>query len=190
MKRLFIGIPIQSSKAFQTTENWRAGKLFSGHVLKWAKPENWHITLIFLGSTPESAIPVLQNLIENSFDRIASFATELSGVGVFPNSAHPKVLWLGITDVSVLIPAYSTLFELLQKNGFMLENKPLKPHLTLGRIKNTSGNSVFTSLIEKYQKSNFGTISIEKIVLYESVSTPDGPVYKPLFVKELGNVHA
>lgn len=190
MKRLFIGIPIQSSKAFRTTEIWRASKLFKGNVLKWAKPENWHATLIFLGSTPEPAIPIIQNLIENSFDRIASFATELSGVGVFPNSGHPKVLWLGITDISSLMPSCLKLVKFLQEQGFTLENKPLKPHLTLGRIKNTSGNSVFTSLIEKYQKSNFGTISIDKVVLYESVSTPDGPVYKPLFVKELVNTPA
>lgn len=187
MKRLFIGIPIQSSNAFQTTENWRAGKLFRSHVLKWAKPENWHVTLIFLGSTPESAIPLLQNLIENSFDSIPAFRTELSGLGVFPNTAHPKVLWIGIQDISVLMPSYLKLLELLLKHGFTLENKPLKPHLTLGRIKNSSGNAVFTMLIEEYCKTNFGTVEVGQIILYESISSSEGPIYKPLFVKDLKN---
>ncbi|MFY9153383.1 MAG: RNA 2',3'-cyclic phosphodiesterase [Prolixibacteraceae bacterium] len=185
MKRLFIGIPIQSPKAFRMTEKWRAGNLFKRSVLKWSSPDNWHVTLIFLGSTPESAIPLLQNLIENSFAALPAFQTELCGVGVFPNSDHPKVLWLGIQDVSSLMASYSKLLELLQENGFPLENKPLKPHLTLGRIKNATNFSAFYSVINKFDKTNFGTVSIDKVILYESISTSEGPVYKPLFVKGL-----
>lgn len=190
MKRLFIGIPVHAPKAVETMENWRAGTLFKGHVLKWAKPENWHITLIFLGSTPEAAIPLLQNLIEQSFETLSAFEAEIHGVGVFPGSARPKVLWLGIRDISAVMPAYTKLLELLQQNQFTLENKPLKPHLTLGRIKNSRGHSVFNSVIEKYEKTNFGTVSIDQVILYESLSTPEGPVYKPLYVNALENTKA
>ncbi len=185
MKRLFIGIPIESVKAYQTTEALRKNDVLKGNVLKWVKPENWHITLIFLGSTPEYAIDMLQQLIEETFTDIQPFRTGLNGIGVFPNNHHPKVLWLGVDDIEFLMPAYTQMAELLQQNGFLLENKPLKPHLTLARIKNTPQNNSFTSLIEQYRNFDFGSVSINRVVLYESISTPEGPDYKPLFAKWL-----
>lgn len=189
MKRLFIGIPIHSETAFQTTENWRRKEVLKGNVLKWSKPENWHATLIFLGSTPGDAIPLLQNLIEESFHSVQAFNTELCGVGVFPNLHRPKVLWLGLKSILPLLKSHSILARLLEQNGFIPDNKPLKPHLTLARIKNSAHLADISALVGKYGQANFGTLPVEQIVLYESTSTSDGPVYKPLFVKDLENAY-
>ena len=185
MKRLFIGFPVKSESAFQLTENWRNQLVLKGNVLKWSKPENWHVTLFFFGNTPETAIPLLQNLIEKSFHSAQAFHTELSGVGTFPNLHRPKVLWLGLNDISPLMPSYSILAELLEKQGFDCGNKPLKPHLTLARIKNSPHLSDFSAWLEKHSQSSFGTIAVGRIILYESISTSEGPVYQPLFVHEL-----
>jgi len=185
IKRLFIGIPIYSDKAFQVGETWKTNKRFYSDALKWVNPNNWHVTLIFLGQTPESKIALLQKLIEESFSGIQAFRTKLSGIGVFPNSNNPKVLWLGIDNLVALLPAQISLVELLKQNGFPLDNKPLKPHLTLARIKNSASRISIDSLIEQYQNFDFGSVAIYTVVLYESISTPDGPIYKPLFLKNL-----
>lgn len=185
MKRLFIGIPIESEKAATQAKIWKNDPKLKGNVLKWVNPENWHITLIFLGSTPESAVALLQQLIEESFDRIQAFSTELCGIGVFPNTHNPKVLWLGLENLQFLMPAQTKMRELLQQNGFSLDNKPLKPHLTLARVKNIQHRASFDALLNYYRQSTFETVEINRVVLYESVSTTYGPVYKPLFIKEL-----
>lgn len=185
MKRLFIGIPVQSEKAVQAAETWRQNELLNHTVLKWANPENWHITLIFLGNTPESEIVLLEKLIEDSFSEIHAFRTELSGVGVFPNTHNPKVLWLGFENLQTLMPGNIRMRELLQQNGFSLDDKPLKPHLTLARVKNIQHRASFEALLKHYQQSTFGMVEINRVVLYESISTKDGPVYRPLFVWEL-----
>ena len=185
MKRLFIGVPIESPKSVQQVELWKKDAWLNRNVLNWTVPGNWHITLFFLGSTEESAVPVLQQLIEESFRDVQVYQTELRGVGVFPNTHNPKVLWLGFEDLQPIISAYSQLGESLQQNGFSFDQKPLKPHLTIARVKKTDHPSAFQSLLDKYQKTVFDRIEVDKVALFESISTTDGPVYKPLFIKQL-----
>jgi len=185
MKRLFIGIPIESPKSVRQVEVWKRNSHLNRNVLNWTPPGNWHITLFFLGNTEESAVAVLQQLIEESFHEIQTYQTELRGVGVFPNTNNPKVLWLGLDDLQPLMSAYFKLGELLQQNGFSFDQKPLKPHLTVARIKRADNPSAFQSLLSEFQETVFDRIEVNKVALFESISTPAGPVYKPLFEKQL-----
>ena len=185
MKRLFIGIPIESTKSVQQVEVWKRNAHLNRNVLNWTPPGNWHITLFFLGSTEESAVTVLQQSIEESFNKIQAYQTELRGVGVFPNTNNPKVLWLGLYDLQPLISAYSHLGELLQQNGFSFDQKPLKPHLTIARVKRADNPSAFESLLAEYQETVFDQVDMNKVVLFESINTSAGPIYKPLFEKQL-----
>lgn len=185
MKRIFIGIPVESEQAAGQVEKWKYEPELNGYILKWTKPANWHITLIFLGNTPETTIDLLQSLISKSFAKVPAFKTEIAGIGVFPNTRNPKVLWLGVENLQPLMSGYFSLAEMLQQHGFSLENKPFKPHLTLARMRNSAQGSPITSMIEKHQNSCFGSVEIKNVILYESISTNDGPVYTPLFVKKL-----
>lgn len=185
MKRLFIGIPIESLKSVRQVEVWKKDPQLNQNVLNWTTPGNWHITLFFLGNTEESAIPVLQQLIDESFSKIQAYQAELRGVGVFPNTHNPKVLWLGLEDLQPLMAAYSKLGELLQQNGFSFDQKPLKPHLTIARVKRADNPSAFQLLLTEYQETVFDEVNVNKVVLFESISTPAGPIYNPLFQKQL-----
>ena len=185
MKRLFIGIPIHSTEALQIRETWRKDEKLNPNVLKWSDPDNWHITLVFLGFTQETEIGLLKQLIEESYTDISSFSTRLKGIGVFPNTHNPKVLWLGIEDIQPLMSAQARLVELLQLHGFAFDNKPLKPHLTLARIRNAGHLTSFESLLSRYQYFTSGPLEINQVILYESVQTISGPVYRPLFMKWL-----
>ncbi|HCY43138.1 MAG TPA: RNA 2',3'-cyclic phosphodiesterase [Prolixibacteraceae bacterium] len=185
MKRLFIGIPVQSANAANLAETWRNDRELNDNRFSWTNPENWHITLFFLGDTAVSEIDLLWRLIDASFGETRAFNTELNGVGVFPDTGNPKVLWIGLKDIQHLLPAREKLGELLMQNGFAFDNKPLKPHLTLGRIKSLQNRQVFEELLKDYGEFLFDNVTIDQIVLYESILTQQGPVYKPLFVKQL-----
>lgn len=187
MKRVFIAVPIVSETAFQVASNWKNDRQLNINRLKWANPETWHVTLFFLGETPETEIDLLQRLIDESFIDIQGFSTKMNGVGVFPNQHNPKVLWLGLESLQPLMSAYEQLGDLLRQNGFSFDTKPLKPHLTLARIKSLENLSAFDALMNEYLQFNFGTVAINQVVLFESIFTSEGPVYKPLFVKWLAS---
>ena len=177
--------PLYPESQFRQVESWKKDRHLNQNVLNWTIPENWHITLFFLGSTEESAIPMLEQLIDKSFSEIKAYQTKLRGVGVFPNTNNPKVLWLGLDDLQPLMSAYSELSESLQENGFSFDQKPLKPHLTIARVKKADNPLSFQMLLTEYQEKVFDWVDMNEVVLFESVSTAAGPIYKPLFVKQL-----
>ena len=59
-KRLFIGVPVSSLKAIQKVESWKNNSRMRLNKMSWVKPENWHITLYFLGDTPDEKVDVLR----------------------------------------------------------------------------------------------------------------------------------
>ena len=183
MKRLFIGIPVKSKIIEKFALKWVNDPLLNQNRMKWVRPENWHVTLYFLGNTPESEIDDLQQFIDESFNQILSFSTNLNEVGVFPKISNPKVLWLGLENIQPLLAGYNRLGELLRQNGFAIDNKPLKPHMTLARINSIEHRDSIESLLMEYGQFIFDSVAINRVVLYESILTPKGPVYQPLFVK-------
>ena len=180
--RLFIGVPVESATVGQVAKTWRNDLLLNHSRMNWVKPENWHITLFFLGNQQISSIALLQRLIEESFCAVKVFSTQVIGIGVFPGQSKPKVLWIGLENLEMLMPARNMLGELLLKNGFAVDKKPLKPHLTLARMKSPGHSSYFDSFLTHNRQFSFGPVSINRIVLYESILSLNGPVYKPLFV--------
>lgn len=185
MKRLFIGIPIQSKTALQYVNRWSNDKLLNLNRMVWTNPPYWHITLFFLGATSETQVTLLEQLIDESFQNVQPYSTQLKGIGVFPEKARPKVLWMGLENPQPIIFSYALLGELLLKNGFIFDPKPLKPHLTLARIKSMTDSTSLELLLNKNQSIHFGTIDINRITLFESVSTTHGVIYDPLFEKWL-----
>jgi len=92
-------------------------------------------------------------------------------------------LWLGLQTLNPVVNAYQQLGELLRQNDFAFDEKPLKLHLTIARIKSIENSAAIRFIQEQYSGFSFGSSAIDRIVLFESILTQEGPVYKPLFVK-------
>lgn len=185
MKRLFIGVPIQCKKAQGLVDRWQTDRLLNRNGLAWTKASNWHITLVFIGSCPEEAVDRLSALIHQAFDHTCAFTSALRGVGVFPDKRKPKVLWMGLDNLQPLLPAYQQLVDLLQRNDFAFDPKPLKPHLTLARVKQLADRSSLVGLLEQYRDTFVDPVFIDRITLFESVPTSQGVRYVPLNEKML-----
>jgi hypothetical protein len=70
---------------------------------RWVRPEQLHITLRFLGDTPEEGLSAMREKLRQV--ALPSFSLSLTGVGVFPPAGArkpPRVLWLGLTPPAPL----------------------------------------------------------------------------------------
>lgn len=103
---------------------------------RWQPPENHHLTLRFLGELPryraEEADAALASVQARGFDLV------LRGVGVFAKSGRPASLWAGVERDPALDHLQARIETALQRAGLEPERRRFSPHVTLGRIHNSS----------------------------------------------------
>lgn len=185
LKRLFIGIPLHLAHAGAEVKKWAKDAAMNQNKISWTPPENWHVTLYFLGDTPSEKIPILEHLIDQAFSNLGRFDAEVKGVGVFPSLRNPKVMWLGLENIASILPCWQKLVDSLWKQGFEFDQKPFKPHLTIARIRNVNNLPAIKQILDANSGVCFDQVVVDRVVLFESILSQAGPVYKPLFGKLL-----
>ena len=135
----------------------------------------FHLTLKFLGETPEEKIPEIKKALSTiSFD---PFTATLSPIGVFPDEKRIRVIWVGAQPEDKFN-------ELSEKVNTVLENLFPKdtrfyPHITLGRVKFVPDKP---ALLEKLkQPVEPKEFPVNKIILFKSTLTDEGHVYEELW---------
>jgi RNA 2',3'-cyclic 3'-phosphodiesterase len=182
-KRLFIAIEIGKIPPIEAVLN-EFKKALNGDAIKWVDASIMHLTLQFLGDTDTNQIEGLKQVIDNSCKGLHSFAIAIEGVGIFKNKQQPKVIWLGIKTLEVLVELYINLHKGLQSLNFVLENRLFEPHLTLGRIKIITQKEKLNELLEQYKSKQIAQVVINEVILFESILSPQGPTYKKLYSRE------
>ena len=90
--------------------------------------ENLHMTLVFLGEVRDM-MPAIHVM-----DRHLDKKTELtvSGLGSFRRE-QGDIYWAGVKENPMLKKYYRKLCAALKKEGFRIEDRQFRPHITLGR---------------------------------------------------------
>ena len=102
--------------------------------IRWLPPENLHLTLKFLGETPEPEISGLRGALAAVCGRHRAFDLDLRGAGAFPSARRARVLWVGVGEGSERLRTLAGDFEdALESLGFEREKRPFHPHVTVGR---------------------------------------------------------
>lgn len=165
-KRIFIAIPLPEEVK---EELGRIGELLDplSEGINWTDLENLHITLKFLGETPEWIMDDLRQEFKRICSELESFQLQLSKLGQFPKTGDPRVLWAGLQKVPALV--YKLSDELntgFLSMGYDDTGKKFSPHITLGRVKHKIHEDFLSSFYDVPIKPI--TFTIDKIVLYES----------------------
>jgi len=162
------------------------GDLKSAHAdVRWVNPEKIHLTLKFFGNIEESRIDPIFKSIEEPIRNTPPFSLKMRGVGAFPKMNNPRVIWMGLVEGrEVLISFQKQIEGQLEKIGFLSEDRPFHPHLTLGRMKSSLGKRELVEKIEKHREKEFGDFQVDRVVLFKSDLRPTGPIYTSL--RELG----
>jgi RNA 2',3'-cyclic 3'-phosphodiesterase len=131
MLRLFVAVEVPRS------EQQAAAGLCTGLPrARWANPHQLHITLRFLGNTPEDRLPEIRRRLATVTS--PGFQLALHGVGVFPPAARrPRVLWLGLepqAPLRELKRAVDGALGYLTPLEAGADAAEFTPHLTLARL--------------------------------------------------------
>ena len=176
--RAFLALPL--AQAFQAEVRPLIEILKNQYPdFRWVHAGEIHLTLHFFGSISTDEVGKIANLVRPLILQRNSFQVSLAGIGAFPNSHHPRVIWLGMNDESGSLKSFQAALEdSLKRAGFPTEAREFKPHLTLARLKKDAEKKH-----SSFHPSDFGPTfpkRIREVILFKSDLRPDGAHYEPI----------
>lgn len=191
--RTFIAIELDATlrDALRRLQD-RLREQVSPASVRWVRPEGIHLTLKFLGDTPSDRVPEIQAALTEAAAGFGVFAVGVAGLGCFPNTRQPRVVWVGLDEpTGVLARLRDAVEARVAPLGFPTEKRPFSPHLTLGRVQRHAtksevrevGQVVAGSLVGPAGGSPagyIGQITVTGVSYIKSDLRPAGAVYTTL----------
>jgi 2'-5' RNA ligase len=98
--------------------------------LRWTRPQQWHVTLAFLGEVGDDVVDELARRLSRAAARHPPLALALGGGGRFGH----RVLWTGVRgDRDSLRRLAGSTSAAARRSRLAMEHRPYRPHVTLAR---------------------------------------------------------
>jgi 2'-5' RNA ligase len=167
MPRLFTALEIPSEIG-QSMAQLRGGLPGA----RWVDPENYHLTLRFIGDIDDALADEIADLLGQVARR--KFSLRIDGLDTFGGS-KPRAVFAAVQPVTELVDLQAEHERIMQRVGLEPERK-YKPHVTLARLRDTSSRQVadFLSLRLPFRSPAF---SVSRFVLYSSRNSVGGGPY-------------
>jgi 2'-5' RNA ligase len=182
--RLFVSVDLDGlAEAVAAAQE----PLADAEGLRLTDPEQAHVTLKFLGDTPEARLPELiaelTGAVEDS--GVDPFTAEIGGLGVFPSIEYISVVWLGVREGGdELTRLHEAVESRTTAMGFDPEDHEFTPHATIARMDHAASKRLVQRVVEE-RDPDVGSLRVEEVRLKESVLTDDGPEYSTVEAIEL-----
>lgn len=168
----------------------RLRNLMAPRSVRWVQPQGIHLTLKFLGDTPVAKVEDVQAALMRAAAQARPFTISVGGVGCFPNTRRPRVVWVGIQEVTgALVQLRNAIEAQVAPLGFPTEKRAFHPHFTLGRVQRYASPSEVREIGQVVATSAVGTIdemAVASVLYIKSDLRPSGAVYKHLLEAPLG----
>ncbi len=179
--RLFFALPLAEDlrDAACALQEQLARACRDGPRVKWVERDNLHLTLKFLGERPAEALDEIARVAAEVVAAAAPLTLEVGGVGCFPPQGAPRTIWLGLLDECAALDELAQALDgaLVAAGLAEPEERPFRPHFTLGRVKQRQGGRELRRAIAALAAAPVGTMTVKHLVLLSSELTPRGPVY-------------
>jgi RNA 2',3'-cyclic 3'-phosphodiesterase len=170
--RIFVAVPLPGEIRMALADRLQSLDMPGRGV----PPENWHITLRFLGWTDDVAFDRLLAALDEA-DLGPSFDMMLGEMGAFPRPSSATVIWLAVSKGATRLEDLAAVAEeAAQSAGFGPEDRPFRAHLTLTRVRPAEDAS---GLLDSYPGADLGW-RCRSVVVYRSHLGRGGARYEPL----------
>lgn len=169
MPRLFTGLEIPQDVAFGLS--LKRGGL---HGARWIEPDNYHITLRFIGDVDHQ----VAGEVTDALDRLShseAFGLRLGHLGSFGGD-KPRALYAGVDVNATLLRLQAAQERVLQRLGLPPEGRKFTPHVSLARLRGTSAEEIarFIALAGRFGPLEF---EVGRFVLFSSRDSVGGGPY-------------
>lgn len=150
--------------------------------VRWVHPDNIHLTVVFMGDMEEGSIDAIGDSVRGVCSGYAPFEVMIKGAGYFGSIRSPRVIWIGMDgNIERMNSFRDSLQKALKPYGIKEEARPFRPHITLGRFRQSSGGGDdLVRIMSRYKDIESPRRMLTDLAFYRSDLKPSGPVYSEL----------
>jgi len=183
--RVFIAIDIDDPLLLSRIERIKESIISTGVPMKPVETSNIHLTIRFIGEIPRWKVEEIEKEVMAKITG-EQFKITLKGIGAFPSTSRPRVVWVGVTEGADRLREYREIIDNeLRRLGIPPEARSFSPHITLARIKGSRNIHSLIRLLNEYSDYEVGSMIIKAIRLKKSTLTRSGPIYETLWEAKL-----
>jgi 2'-5' RNA ligase len=180
--RLFIALPLPEPLRQAILPWQRAAQRLLPEGLRWTPPEQWHLTLRFLGDVDPEEVPLLTEALQTACAGQRILRLSFEGCGCFPSPDRPRVLWLGLAGELAALETFQSRVQQLTASWGQREDRPFRAHLTLARIREASpaARQGLARVLPRLPVPPALPWTADRVVLFRSELHPQGAIHTPL----------
>lgn len=151
-----------------------------GWTASWTNPDTAHLTMRFFGNRPVSTVYELSARLRYALRDVEPFELSTNRMGVFPNLARPRVIWLGVHDQLGNLSRMAAAIESKSRElGVEPENRPFRAHLTVARVRREGETSISDVELRFKELDRMAPISfgVDHATLYRSDLKRGGAIH-------------
>ncbi len=181
-------IPLSLQDAVESATAGLCTKLGSD-LIRWVPVHNMHLTLKFLGDISPANLDLIKQMLTTEAPQHRAFDVEVEGLGAYPSSRRPRVLWVGLNAPAALISLQHSIETATARLGYASEERGFSPHLTIGRVRQNASAADLQKIraaLGETKVGSLGTVHVAAVHLFKSELHPSGSIYTKLFSAPLG----
>lgn len=188
--RAFLAILVPS--AAELLETLRTDADLQSLPVRWLLPEGLHVTLAFLGESPSRQLATAWPGIAEAIAGGRPAPLALQRPEPFPDAQRPRLIVAPILDGRGLLQELqAALVDTLADNGYALEDRTFRPHVSLGRLRPPllrGQPAAIAGALRNVEWPGATSFTAQSVCLMRSDLFPDGARYTVLAEAKLGRV--
>ena len=169
--RLFVALDLPRS--LRTRLSFLGGGLPG---VRWVPPENYHVTLRFIGELPKWRAEEIDEALSNL--RAPGFTLQLAGVGAFSKAGRVTSLWVGAERTPAFEHLQQKIETALHRTGLDRDRRRFSPHVILARLDGAPEAKV-AAWVQSHNLFRSEPIAIEHFTLFSSRLGKEQAAYEP-----------
>jgi 2'-5' RNA ligase len=141
---------------------------------RWVPPENYHLTLRFIGETPPHRAEEIDLALAGL--RAQGFSLSMAGVGTFEKAGRVTSIWVGVERNPLLDRLQGKIETALQRAGVPAERRRFAPHVTLARL-DAPAEQKLGAYVQAHNLFRAEPVPVEHFTLFSSRLGKEQAVY-------------
>lgn len=162
----FLAIPVPAYIA-QPIYHWISQSRDKLPYKSLVVPEDYHITLHFLGDISIETRERLNASLPSALEDIPPFTLKAESFGYFGDRSAPRIFWVGVEEQPVLTQLQKATGLACQRAGLEIERRPYHPHVTLARRWHSEEPFTLPSFSTELESKEWSW-EVQQVVLFQT----------------------